>query len=158
MMKFLERPVNWLIAISLAALVVLSNWAVFQRYVLSRPLHFAEEMSVFLFLWIIMLGAIAAEKDDRHLTISVLVDALPARVAKILDVVLSVVSIGVLLFAAKIGLDLALASQTRVTQILRIPYFWLYLAFPVGCVGICIFTAHRLIGVIRGFKGEQTHG
>lgn len=158
MMKFLERPVNWLIAISLSALVVLSNWAVFQRYVLSRPLHFAEEMSVFLFLWIIMLGAIAAEKEDRHLTISVLVDALPAKITKVLDIVLSVVSIGVLLFAAKVGLDLAMASQTRVTQILRIPYFWIYIAFPIGCVGIAIFTAHRLFGVIRGLKGDQSNG
>jgi TRAP-type transport system small permease protein len=157
-MKFFERPVNWLLAISLAALVILSNWAVFQRYVLSQPLHFAEEMSVFLFMWIIMLGAISAEKDDRHLTISVLVDAFPQQLGKIIDIVLSVVSIGILLFAAKIGFDLAMASQTRVTQILRIPFFWIYIAFPIGCVGIAIFTAHRLFGVIRGFKGETTHG
>lgn len=157
-MKFLERPVNWLMAISLTALVILSNWAVFQRYVMSKPLHFAEEVSVFLFMWIIMLGAIAAEKDDRHLTISVLVDALPAKLTKIIDIVLSIISIGVLLFAAKVGLDLALASQTRVTQILRIPYFWIYIAFPIGCVGISIFTAHRLFGVLRGLKGDQTNG
>lgn len=157
-MKFLERPVNWLLAISLAALVILSNWAVFQRYVLSQPLHFAEEMSVFLFMWIIMLGAISAEKDDRHLTISVLVDAFPQQLGKIIDIVLSVVSIGILLFAAKVGFDLAMASQTRVTQILRIPFFWIYIAFPIGCVGIAIFTAHRLFSVIRGFKGETTHG
>ncbi len=157
-MKFLERPVHWLLAISLSVLVLLSNWAVFQRYVMSRPLHFAEEMSVFLFMWIIMLGAIAAEKDDRHLTISVLVDALPAKAIRIIDIVMSILSIGVLLFAAKVGLDLALASQSRVTQILRIPYFWIYIAFPVGCVGISIFTAHRLVGVLRGLKGDQTNG
>jgi TRAP-type C4-dicarboxylate transport system permease small subunit len=157
-MKFLERPVHWLLAISLSALVLLSNWAVFQRYVMSRPLHFAEELSVFLFMWIIMLGAIAAEKDDRHLTISVLVDALPAKAIRIIDIVMSVLSIGVLLFAAKIGLDLALASQSRVTQILRIPYFWIYIAFPVGCVGISIFMAHRVFGILRGTKGEQTNG
>lgn len=157
-MKFLERPVHWLIAISLSALVLLSNWAVFQRYVMSQPLHFAEEMSVFLFMWIIMLGAIAAEKDDRHLTISVLVDALPAKVGKIFDVVMSVLAIGVLLFAAKIGLDLALASQNRMTQILRISYFWIYIAFPIGCVGISIFTAHRLFGVLRGTREDKTNG
>jgi TRAP-type C4-dicarboxylate transport system permease small subunit len=157
-MKFLERPVHWLLAISLSVLVLLSNWAVFQRYVMSQPLHFAEEMSVFLFMWIIMLGAIAAEKDDRHLTISVLVDALPAKAIRIIDIVMSILSIGVLLFAAKVGLDLALASQSRVTQILRIPYFWIYIAFPVGCVGISIFTAHRLVGVLRGLKGDQTNG
>jgi TRAP-type C4-dicarboxylate transport system permease small subunit len=157
-MKFLERPVHWLLAISLSALVLLSNWAVFQRYVMSRPLHFAEELSVFLFMWIIMLGAIAAEKDDRHLTISVLVDALPAKAIKIIDIVISLLSIGVLLFAAKVGLDLALASQSRVTQILRIPYFWIYIAFPVGCVGISIFMAHRVFGLVRGAKGEQTNG
>ncbi|OAM77584.1 TRAP transporter small permease [Devosia elaeis] len=157
-MKFLERPVNWLLAISLAALVVLSNWAVFQRYVLSQPLHFAEEMSVFLFIWIVMLGAIAAEKDDRHLTISVLTDAFPAKLGKVLDLILSLLSIVVLLYAAKIGLDLALASQTRVTQILRIPYFWIYIAFPIGCAGICIFTAHRLIGVLRSLTGDKANG
>jgi TRAP-type C4-dicarboxylate transport system, small permease component len=157
-MKFLERPVNWLLAISLAALVVLSNWAVFQRYVLSQPLHFAEEMSVFLFIWIVMLGAIAAEKDDRHLTISVLTDAFPAKLGKVLDLILSLLSIVVLLYAAKIGLDLALASQTRVTQILRIPYFWIYIAFPIGCAGICIFMAHRLIGVLRSLTGDKANG
>lgn len=157
-MKLLERPVNWLLAISLAALVILSNWAVFQRYVMSQPLHFAEEMSVFLFMWIIMLGAIVAEKDDRHLTISVLVDAFPSQLGRIVDIVLSIVSIGVLLFAAKVGLDLALASQSRVTQILRIPYFWIYIAFPIGCVGISIFTAHRLVGVVRSLKGDQANG
>lgn len=157
-MKFLERPVNWLLAISLSALVILSNWAVFQRYVMSQPLHFAEELSVFLFMWIVMLGAIAAEKDDRHLTISVIVDALPPKVTQIIDIALSVISIGVLLYAAKIGLDLATSSQSRITQILRIPYFWIYIAFPIGCVGICIFMAHRVIGTIRTLTGKPSNG
>lgn len=154
-MKILEKPVNWLLALSLAALVILSNWAVFQRYILSQPLHFGEELSVFLFMWIVMLGAIVAEKDNRHLTISVIVDALPARVGQIIDVVLSVVSIAVLLYAAKIGLDLAMSSTSRITQILRIPYFWIYIAFPIGCVGVCIFMAHRTIGTVRALVRGQ---
>lgn len=149
-MKFLEKPVSWLLAIALVALIALANWAVFQRYMVGRPLHFGEELSAFLFIWIVMLGAILAEKDNSHLTISILVDALPAGIARVIALVVAVISMGVLAYAAWLGWNLADSSHSRLTQILRIPMFWTYVAFPVGCLGILAFLVHRVIGELRG--------
>lgn len=148
-MKFLERPVNWLAAALLMSLVVLSNWAVVQRYLIGRPLHFTEEVSGLLLIWIVMIGAIAAERDDQHLTISVFVDMLPDRAALVVNTVIGTLSVIVLVAVAWIGIQLTGSVSTRITQILRIPYYWIYIAFPIGCGGIIVYMIHRNISNIR---------
>jgi TRAP-type transport system small permease protein len=157
-MRFLEKPINWIIAALLVVLVLLSNWAVVQRYVLAQPLHFTEEVSGLLLIWIVMIGAIAAERDNQHLSISFIVEALPPRLSMAINILIGLASIGVILYVGWVGWQLAGSVQTRATDILRISFYWIYIAMPVGCLGIALYMLVQAVQNIRTLLARSPHG
>ena len=138
-----NRCLDLAIALPIAVLMILTNWAVFQRYGLNRPLQFVEEVSGFLLIWIVMLGAIAAERDERHLSISFITDALPGLLRRAVGLVIALISIGLALYVARLGWDLTQSVQRRATNILGISFYWIYISLPVGFVGMAVFMALR---------------
>ncbi|MHA6690965.1 TRAP transporter small permease [Devosia sp. A449] len=148
-MKFLEKPINWLAAVPLLVLVGIANYAVVMRYAVGQPVHWSEEVSGLLMIWIVMFGAIAAERDGQHLTISLLTDAMPKRARLLVNAIVASASVAVILYVGWIGLQLALSVQFKVTSILRISWLWIDIAIPVGAVGIALYM---LIDAIKGFR------
>lgn len=144
-MKMLARLTDWLAALPLLTLLVIFNLAVVMRYFVDRPLQWTEEVSGLLMIWIIMLGAIAAERDNQHLAIPVLVDLLSPKVTAAVNLVVSVLSAAFLVYVSYVGLMLALSVHFKVTGILRISYFWIDIAIPVGFVVIAFYM------VVHGF-------
>jgi tripartite ATP-independent transporter DctM subunit len=69
---------------AIAALLVVAEMAllltgVFSRYVLNRPLIWADELASILFLWLAVLGSVIALRRGEHLRLVFLVSRLPAR-------------------------------------------------------------------------------
>ena len=148
-MKRLATPAIWLASILLAVLIVLFNAAVLMRYFFNQPIHFTEEVSALLLIWIVMIGGIAAEYENQHLSITVLTDLLRERRRQLLDLATDVLSVAVLLFVAWLGWRLANSVQFKITGILRISWFWIDLAIPVGAAGSALVMAGR---AVRSFK------
>jgi TRAP-type transport system small permease protein len=155
-MRYLKRPVNWLVASALLVLVGITNYGVFMRYVMGQPVHWGEEMSALLLIWIVMVGAIAAERDGQHLTISVFTDILPEGVRRGLELAVTLASAVLLFYLAWLGWQLAMSTQFRVTAILRIPQMYLNLALPVGFAGTGLYMLHAAYaGMTRPRAGDD---
>lgn len=136
-------------ALALFILVVMTISAVFMRYFMGQPIQWTEEMSGFLMIWVVMLGGVVAERDRAHLTIPFVVDMLPARIKTVVATLVSIASIGLLLYMAWLGYRLAEMAQFKVTQILKISWFWIDLAVPVGAFATAYFTLHWLINDLK---------
>lgn len=148
-MKRLSGAVVWLAVVPLVALIILFNVAVLMRYVVGQPLHFTEEVSGILLIWIVMIGAIDAERDDQHLAITVLTDLLREKPRRVLAFLTDLLSGVTLLFVAWLGWKLANSVQFKLTDILRISWFWIDLAIPVGFTGVALIMLAR---AIRSFR------
>jgi len=154
-MEFIARLAHRLAAIPLLILLVVFNVAVVMRYFVGRPLQSTEEISGLLMIWIIMLGAVAAEQDDQHLHIPLLLDMLPTKLGVGINVLVSLLSAAFLLYVSYVGLLLSMNVHFKVTGILRISYFWIDIAVPVGFVAIAIYMAQRAIRSGRAaFSGQ----
>jgi TRAP-type C4-dicarboxylate transport system permease small subunit len=155
-MKALQRITDSLAAVPLLILIVIFNIGVVKRYWLSEPLQWTEEISGLLMIWIVMIGAIAAERDNQHLTISVVTDLLPGRVAATVDLVISTLSAIFLLYVGYVGYKLADHVTFKVTEVLRISWFWIDIAIPVGCVFIAFYTMRRgILTFSDAMRGEH---
>ena len=53
----LTRALNVLAGVSFLAMVILTCWQVFTRYILSNPSSWSEELVSYLFAWMSLLGA-----------------------------------------------------------------------------------------------------
>jgi len=72
------RMLEWIIAGLLAVMVVLVFGNVVLRYAFNSGIAVSEELSRWLFVWLIFLGAIIAMKEHSHLGVDSLVKRLPA--------------------------------------------------------------------------------
>jgi TRAP-type C4-dicarboxylate transport system permease small subunit len=72
------RLIEWVIGGLLAIMVVLVFGNVVLRYAFNSGITVSEELSRWLFVWLIFLGAIVAMRDHSHLGVDSLVSRLPA--------------------------------------------------------------------------------
>jgi len=90
--SLLSRAVGWLAyaaSIFSAVLVVLTlavtGFSVFRRYVLGRPLTWSDELSGFLVVAIVMLGAAEVLRRGEHVSVDVLTERASGRKRTLLD-------------------------------------------------------------------------
>lgn len=121
--------------ISAVALIVLTFAGVIKRYVLRDPITWMEEMQMVMFVWVIFLAAGAAFRTGGHIAIEIVVDSLPKkakRVVEIVDVFLELLIL-IYLFIQSGIYYLQLMSTGKLTTLLRIPYSFAYAVVPLGC-------------------------
>ncbi|OUL98592.1 TRAP transporter small permease [Variovorax sp. JS1663] len=77
------RLLDALIALALAIMVLLVFGNVVLRYAFNTGITVSEEVSRWLFVWLVFLGAISALRDHAHLGSDMLVSRLPVQGKKI---------------------------------------------------------------------------
>lgn len=121
-------------------LVVFAN--VVLRYGFSSALLSSVEVSRFLFIWIVMLGAVACLRHGEHLRLDWLVDALPRHPRRIL-IALSwviIVAFSVMLFLG--SLRQTIANWSNIQPMSGLPVGSMYLAGAVAgalMAGVAVF-------------------
>ena len=82
-----DRIEETLIAVLLGLMTLITFANVIVRYVFNDNILWALEVTVFLFAWLVLLGASYGVKHSLHIGVDVLVRALPARARRILSLV-----------------------------------------------------------------------
>lgn len=144
-MRLLGKVIEVAAVLTLFILVIMTIAAVIMRYCLNMPLQWTEEVSGLLMIWVVMFGAVVAERDNTHLSIPFLADALTPRGQRVLTLFVSLISIVLLIVMALSAWKLAAGTAFKTTQILKISWFWIDIAVTVGSIGIACFTALHLI-------------
>ena len=85
--RFVDRIEETLIAVFLGLMTVITFANVIARYVFNDNLLWALEATVFLFAWLVLLGASYAVKRSLHLGIDLLVNALGPAARRALGLV-----------------------------------------------------------------------
>lgn len=153
--RFLDRilGIDYLISgICLIILVFITFFGVIWRYFLNAPFIWQEEVQLALITWVIYFGASAAFRNGSHIAIDMIVDMFPAKMQRVMDVIIYIVTLGVLGFIFTNGVSLVeqFVRTSRVTNILRIPTQYIYIAIPVGCV---LMAVSYTIYLVRDFMG-----
>ena len=68
----LNKILNVLAGVSLLAMVVLTCWQVFTRYILQNPSSWSEELVSYLFAWASLFGASLVTSERGHMNIPII--------------------------------------------------------------------------------------
>lgn len=133
---FVDRLLFWLSAAItagiLAAMSVLVFYCVVARYILSAPVFWGEETARLMMFFLVLTGSALAIRLVQHPRLTMLSDLLPTRSRKWLAVISDSVVLATLIILLLQGIDLAIEEGIMRTPALRISYFWVYLAYPIG--------------------------
>jgi tripartite ATP-independent transporter DctM subunit len=112
---------------------------VFYRYALGDPLFWIEEVSRYIFAYIVFLGAALCTHRRGHMAVDVLVRKLPQRLQAGWHVAIDVVVAMVLLFVLVKGWQFTLLSQILISTALHIPQSVFFFCVPLGAALMLLF-------------------
>jgi TRAP-type transport system small permease protein len=139
-----------LAAAAFATVVVAVSANVFMRYVLHGDLAGASEIATTLYFWAVMLGVGAAARRRMHPTIDFFVSALPARFGAAAAILVQALLVYFLADFTLSSLHFAWVSGfNKFTGVLKLPFFYTYLALPVGLGIMLVRTMVNLVADVR---------
>lgn len=121
------------------------------RYVFLMPISWAEEVSLYLMVWIVFVGASVAVRTRGHIAIDLLPLVLSPDNKRRLAVAIAVV---MLVFLAVFGWysgqhTLRVFSSGQVTPVMQAPMWLTYLAMPFGSALMFLRTCQLLWRLLR---------
>lgn len=143
----LVRCLQLLLIVVFVVLVVDVLWGVASRYVLGNQASWSEELARLLLVWLALLGAALASREERHLGLDVIVREWPVEVQRIGGLFVCLL---VLLFAAGImawgGGQLVWQrfASGQTLPALGIARAWFYMALPVSGILISLFAIESI--------------
>ncbi|ADK80802.1 TRAP transporter small permease [Sediminispirochaeta smaragdinae] len=158
-MKTVMKNLDYLIAgLSLVILIILTFLGVIMRYIFNSPILYLQEVQIFCAIWLVFWGGSAAVRSGSIVAIDFLVDKFPPRMRRIADICIQALSVAILGFLAYNGFQqLAFLARTdRHSYILEIPYWLIYLAFPIGCSLMAVWYVVGLYKTVRGIPQQKS--
>ncbi|CAM3687116.1 TRAP transporter small permease [Bordetella tumulicola] len=159
MLARIDSALIWLNKFILGTLVLGMTLLVFAnvvlRYLGGSSLSWVEELTRYMMIWCVYLGAGLALRNGSHVAVELLQDALPKRAMHALRVAVAMAILAFLLTIAWYGFAYSSRTMMQSSAVMSLPLGLVYLAVPVGCV---LSTVHLLFGfrryVTRQFDSE----
>lgn len=149
--KVLDSVLNVLAGVSFLAMVVLTCWQVFTRYILQNPSSWSEELVSYLFAWMALLGASIVVGERGHMNIPVLVERLNLGARKFFAIFAEAIAF---LFAAVIlvygGVQITSLAMGQMTSSLGVPIGIFYTVMPLAGVLNMIYAVMNIIEISNG--------
>lgn len=140
---------EYLLIISLVCNVLLVFLQVIMRTVFKNSLTWSEELSRYIFIWQIWLGASTALKYNEHIRVTLIYSFMKSE--KLKAVIGLAADFIWFLFCAYMVLNgkellVSMVARNAASSGLQLPLVYVYMAFPIASFLVCL----RLLGVLAG--------
>lgn len=149
------------LAATLSVMSILIFTQVILRYIFFKSLFWAEELAMYLMIWVICIGASLATRRKQHLLIDALVRVFPGRMKTGAAFVGNLISGLTCLFMVKVGIDFVMEAREfgHLSTAMQLPLWIVYLALPVTVLlmgyRFMLQAAEELVNLIRGTSGAE---
>ena len=144
--KFLNNFEEYLAGILLLLMVTIAFINVVSRFTFKFSISYIEELEVYLYVWLVMLGSAIAFKRWSHLCVSLVVDKMPLKLRKYIKILVTILSIVFFAVIFKTSIrqiqDEILMGVT--TTSMGLPKWWYTLGLPIGSGMVIIRLLQRL--------------
>ena len=149
-----HRLLTWLMVGTVVVLIVPVTLQIIARYTALIPSWiWTEEASRFLFIWMVMLGAMIGVREHAHFE----VDVWPALSPRANAALRLVSSVGVLVFALVFiwaGWQFTRFAWNRLSELAELPLWLIHMAWPVAGVTWVVFLGEIFVDNFRILRGK----
>ncbi len=161
MRKFIDgyyRLLSVLLGASVGILVVPVTIQMISRFTQLIPAWiWTEEMARFLFIWMVMLGAMIGVRDGSHFDVDVWPELRPHT-----NALLRVVSMVFILVFALVfiwyGIKFVQFGWSQTSELADMPMAWIFVAWPLTGVTWLLFGGERLLADLRILRHRAAPG
>ena len=152
MRKYIDgyyRLLNVLLGVSVAVLVLPVTIQMFSRFTQLIPAWiWTEEMARFLFIWMVMLGAMIGVRDGSHFDVDVWPELKP-RTNALLRIVSMLFILAFALVFVWYGTKFVQFGWNQSSELADMPMTWIFIAWPLTGVTWLLFGFERLRADLR---------
>lgn len=139
-------------AILLTFMVILVFGNVIMRYIFDSGIIWSEEMSRYLFVWLVFLGATISFKENRHLGVDIITNLLPKHFKKILNVLCYVIIVFLLVLLFIGSWKMTVLNLHNHAPVTGLPMFFVYGSGIVMSLLMTLFLFKNFIDEIKKRK------
>lgn len=154
--KRLDKVLEFICCTLLALMTILVTWQVVSRYVLNNPSTVTEELVLFSFVWMGLLGGAYLFGKNEHMAMTFLFDKLSEKnqikVSIFFELVIMAFAVFILVFG---GWNMSKLSMGQLSSSLQIPMGYIYLALPLSGITTMIYNALNISDIIKELSGDK---
>ena len=138
-----SRLLRWLLAIAVGVLIFPVSLQIFSRYTELIPSYiWTEEMARFLFVWMIMIGAMLGIHEGRHFEVDVWPRLAP-RPQAALRLMSNMAVLAMALVFVWAGWTFTSFAWNRISELAELPLWMIHIAWPVAGVTWVLFVGEQ---------------
>ena len=144
-----HRLLTWLLVGTVAVLIVPVSLQIFARFTQLIPAYiWTEELARFLFIWMVMLGAMIGVREGTHFEVDVWPE-LGRRANALLRIVSHVFVLVFALVFVWWGIEFVRFGWDQLSEIAELPMWTIFLAWPVAGVTWVLFLGESFVTNVR---------
>ena len=148
------RLLTGLLAFSVAVLIIPVSLQIFSRYTELIPSYiWTEEMARFLFIWMIMIGAMLGVREGTHFEVDIWPQMGP-RATALLNLVSGVFVLVFALVFVWWGIEFTRFAWNRISELAELPLWLIHLPWPLTGLTWLIFGGERMVDNVRVLAGK----
>jgi TRAP-type C4-dicarboxylate transport system permease small subunit len=149
-----HRILTWLLVATVAVIIIPVSLQTFSRYTALIPSYlWTEELARFLFIWMVMLGAMIGVREGTHFEVDVWPTLGPPA-----NALLRIVSgVFVLVFALVFiwwGIEFTRFGWDQLSEIAELPMWMIFVAWPMAGVTWVLFQGEAMLRDWRIVRGK----
>ncbi|MGE0714849.1 MAG: TRAP transporter small permease [Alphaproteobacteria bacterium] len=145
---------SFVLAVSVGILVLPVALQIFSRFTSLIPHYiWTEEMARFLFVWLVMIGAMVGVRESAHFD----VDIFPRMGRRGTAVVNLVTRVATLVLAAtfiEAGWEFTAFAWNRISELAELPLWMIHIAWPLTGVVWAVFLGEQVFDDLRALFGR----
>ncbi len=153
--KLLQKSLEWLLIGIFALMVLLVFGNVVLRYGFNYGIIFSEEVSRFLFVWMVFLGSVLMLHDNGHLGVHTVTKLLPLWGKKACKLVSDLMTLACCVLMTYGGIKIVKLNMANIAPVSEIPIGVVYIALLVCSVGMGILLLGSVYRLLSGQMTEQ---
>jgi TRAP-type C4-dicarboxylate transport system permease small subunit len=146
---------NWLLVLTVAVLIIPVTMQILSRYThLIPPYIWTEELARFVFIWMIMIGAMIGVRESTHFDIDIW-PRLSARKNAALRLVSNVLTLVFALVFVWSGYEFTAFALYRISELAELPLWVIHIAWPITGLTWIVFLGEQFVDNIRILAAGQ---
>ena len=151
----LVKAMEWLLMAILGFMVILVFGNVVLRYGFNSGIVFSEEVSRFLFIWMVFLGSVLMLRDNGHLGVHTLTKLMPLAGKKVCKFLSDLITFGCCVLLTIGGWKVVALNMPNIAPVSEIPLGVVFIACLVCSVGMGILLLNSMYRLLTGQMPEQ---
>lgn len=147
--KVLNKSIEVICMALLGFMVILGTWQIITRYVLNNPSTVSEDLLIFSFVWMALLGSSYVFGKKDHMTMVFFRQKMENKSPKVKYGLSIMTELVVLAFSALVlvlgGVQISNLAMGQISPALGIPMGYIYLALPLSGTINIIYNLLNLV-------------